>query len=344
MAEHGNIKYKNIFYMLTFSPEELMYIDINDASFEICKSSLDILGYMMNKSFEILESNDYFRAYSRVYEDNAKPHGRLDMQESINNGNCGNTTLSFTYNQLNINNTLNKLVKSAIRYIINSSRISGELQEEIELTLLKNYRALENVSELEISTEDIRSARKLGVPNWCKPALNSSLIVLEMLLFSNEVNTTQLFDLDDKARLKYIFEKFVRRYLKSVENEYKFNVTHYTYKDKEGNIRIPDMVLHDESNSYLVIDAKWYSKTESYTTNQDTMSQYIQKVVGDKRHNVNNINGIVLYAEAKRSNKLIEKMQAASEKPWMIYQKPIDLNRPFDKIKSDILEIVNACI
>ena len=342
------VVWKNIYYMLIYSIEELENLDESLIDFESFDNIEDLLSELMNKSINILKENNYANGYSPRVGCSNKPKGRIDIYKSNTTGAITDGKLVYKYFEFNIDSELNRIIKSAVTVLIESGKLNRRntiLNEELlyELSAVSDIR----LDEIQLDLLAIQE-----IQPWYRPAIAVARLIQENMIAKDEASDVHLFELKDYGRLKYIFENFVRNYLK---NNYALaKVTRPRYPWGERSYNVLDMLLESEK-TVLIVDCKWYSaKTmgndSAINSNRLQLNEYMRsymefnEVTPDKRYFA-----LALYgrtsSELPNAYKEIESRGSFElNNVYEVMHMTLDLDTDFNEIQENLLAIIDRFI
>ena len=345
----NRIQWKNIYYMLTYAIDELAYMKPDDSDIEKYKSLDDLLASLMCRSAELLYENNFLNDYNKIGRATDRPRGNILMQETYDTGAYAIGKIYCENFELNINSLANKVIKSAARCLMRQGK---DLSIGSILGLRRLVDELNYVNSIEGTNLNIEDLEYVDLPDWYKPAVVVSKLILDELLGKDEDGISRLFRLNDNQRLKYIFEKFVRNFYR-IEYRYKAKTTKPVYTLEGGRQHRLDILLESE-NKAVIIDTKWYegiagsNRSGNISQVYDYIGSYKEneslRGMGKKRRTT----GIVLYAMTEdnksKLNRIERRTMGKDLGSFHIYEKTINLNQEFDGIKKDLIKLVDKHI
>lgn len=297
MRKLNNITWNNIYYMICFCPDELIYFDEALIDNEDINGTHDLYAMLLCSSFEILIRNGYIRKYTNEEISTTKPYGRLNIAKSIQTGAYNKGQMICNVDKLNINNKINQIIKSTFTILIESNNIIDEKISDKLIAKLKLYKdMLKQVDDININYYILNS--KIDIPEWYKPIFAVCRMILNDWLAFDSKGKIRLLELNDQKRLCYIFEKFLRQYIKIRYPNIK--VEKRTFKHSNGDPMTPDIIMTDTVNKrILVLDAKWYESEETNKSNLYVLNTYCE-VVRDKLGKDFAVSGVDIYASTQK--------------------------------------------
>jgi 5-methylcytosine-specific restriction enzyme subunit McrC len=339
--QDNKIIWRNIYYMLTYAIDELAYMKIGDAEIDDCKTLDELLAALMIKAIELLYKNNYLNDYNRITGITDKVKGTILIDKTYNSGVIALGKVYCKYFVLNINSKPNIIIKSAITCLLRH----GEISRERRFILNNIVEDLNNVADIDAMELDFEDLEYYLLPDWYKPAIVVSKLIVKNLLGMDKFGKVRLFVLDDEERLKYIFEEFVRNFYMQ---EYKDGkTTQPVYKVSETSKNKLDMLIENDKRA-LIIDTKWYQSKNIYNNRRANIREIIDYIISYKENEVDTRKetfGVVLYARTNaNANVLNEEELRSLGKDYgecLICERTLDLNQEFEDIKNDLKDLAD---
>ena len=341
--------YKNLYYMLCYAVDELKYMRLSDTDAESINGSADLLAELLIKTLDIWSKNNPLREYKEITFDTDKPTGRINVYESYASGVIYQGKMNCTQYKLNVDTIQNQIIKLALRVLLKCHDISVNKRTQLN----KYYTQFDYVSTIsEQEYRGIKSRANRNLPAYYKPVISASIIIINMMLSYNKQGNCRLYDLYDVERYKYIFEKFVRNFYiceyvtGNKKNGVEVKHPHYD-KSIPGELTDIDKldVLLINKSTAVIIDTKWYTKTENIKHNRVQMEAYMKDVLNfEKELAKGSIYGIVLYAKTPNDNIKCGRWKAditEVKRQLSARQEVIDMTREFEEIKKNLIELAN---
>lgn len=344
--EYSGIVWKNVYHMLCYSVKYLAELNLTESDFENTVGTMDLFSRLLIKAHEYSLSHSSLADYTDFRYTGLLPTGAIDPYKSIITGAIGKGKLCYTERKLNVNTLYNRIIKCAYELLINTNRDNGELGKDKSDKLWLMYNEFHGVTELnETELEDVYSGRVeySSLPYWHRPVITASVTIINNFLYTDEEGSRLILGFDNYDRLNHIFEEFVRNYLADA-----FIKTGYGVISKPiyrvyggGTLRLDILAQH--KNRYLVIDTKWYDRSQSDKDNENQVYRYVGETLAKHPEfdSESAISGMLLFAKVKS-----DKTKMNDTKPLMfslivpIYYNTIDLDDDFEKIKATLYNIV----
>lgn len=343
MGKLKNIQWKNIYYMICYCVEELEYFDDSEIDYEKVTGTHDLLAQLLVNSFEKILINGYTNRYTGEEIITDKPYGIINIEKSYQTGEYGQGRLICEISKYNENNYENQIIKAAFNLLLDANeKLDSPISDDLNVKLNRYRNKLNNVDNIKMTKEKVDKINIKQVERWYRPAIAVSKLIINDYIALDKDSETCLLHLNDQTRLCRIWEKFIRNYIK-VEYEYKqsgIEVTRPVYQFR-GKPRIFDMLVTNNCNNRaLIIDTKWYEQGNTSTRNDDQINTYCTLLKRDK--NYLNVTGCLVYGYDEDST-LVDYLEPDID-DWALATHKININQDFDKIKSDISNMVDEYI
>lgn len=336
MSKLNVLEWKNIYYMLCYCVDELVYFEPSKIDHEEINGTHDLLAALLCNSFEVLYRNGYIKEYAKEQIVTDKPRGRVNIPKSISTGCIANGKLVCTVSNMNIDNTLNRIIKSAFSILIASnSMIDDKINSQL-MTRLYNYKQmLRKVLDIQISYGILNEVR--DIPEWYKPVMVVCKFIINDWLAFDISGKHRLLELRDEQRLCYIWQKYLFEFCKRKYRGYK--VYNPVFGEGRHQWRT-DLIIEDKSNKLAVIaDAKWYETSSMSTTNINQVNAYESKYM-HKNPNYSTV-GLVIYASSDETEVLEPEIMDNGK---TVTEVLININQDKEQLEKDIKDIVDQSL
>ena len=330
--------------MLCYESSELKNMIVGDIFFENINGSDALLAGLLLNSLDIWSRYSPMREYNRVGICSDKISGKPDLIKSITTASLANGNIHCDVFKLNVDTVYNRVIKLALHIILNCTK---DIDECTFSRLQKYYTEFSAVSNIDVFSYRTITVNFSELPNYYKPVIASSKIVIENIIASDkraESDRASLYVLEDHNRYQYIFEGFVKAFYRT---EYARNGIKYsehkwpTLNDfgKRNGWSIPDVVLTKDTSA-LIIDTKWYTRSEH--TDRDKANQYQMRAylseLFKRNTQLKTLNGVILYADTGQVKKEPFNIPGFDYK---YYRRAINLNQDFSRIKQDLVDLAD---
>lgn len=343
---NSKIYWKNIYYMICYCVEELNYFQEADIDYEDIKGTHNLLAKLLTTSFTKLYKLGYIKRYIKEEIVTNKPYGEINIAKSIETGVYGQGKLVCTVDKLDIDNKFNQIIKAAFNILINTNDIiSNKIDRDLMIELIKCKELLNKVTDIEITSKDTQLSN--NIPDYYKPVMIISKFIIDEWIAKDDTGEHRILELNDRIRLRYIWEKFLRRYIREYLNteklsRYNYHTIKTTCKDGEFTREIDMVIKSDDMPNIIVADAKWYENEKDTVHNSDQINRYCAII--KERFKDKNVTGILMYACSSLptyQGKVTTTNMGNKSAEYYKLKYFINIAQEFDKIKNDINKIVN---
>lgn len=331
--KHSKLVWQNIYYMLCYCVDELVYFNDAYIDYEELNGTHDLLAALLCNSFELLYKNGYIKEYNKEQIITGKPRGRVNIPKSIERGSIGSAKLVCNVSNIGIDSKLNRIIKASFSILIESNKLVDDKINKNLMAKLYRYREmLDNVSDIEISLRELYSITEL--PEWYRPIFTvCKLIWNDWIAFDKEGNH-RLLELNDNKRLCYIWQKYLLEFCRKEYSEYK--VHNPVFGDGRHQWRT-DLIIDDKSSKFaLIADAKWYETSLMSTTNINQVNAYESKYI--HKYPEYSTVGLVIYASSDKTTVFEPEMMDNGK---TVTEVLININQDKELLENDIKNIIN---
>jgi 5-methylcytosine-specific restriction endonuclease McrBC regulatory subunit McrC len=343
MGKLKNLEWKNIYYMVCYCIDELQYFKPSYIDHEELNGTHDLLAALLTKSFEVLIKNGYIREYNKNSIVTDRPRGNINIPKSIQTGSYGKGKLNCNVTNFDMNNKLNQVIKAAFSILISTNNVVDDKIDKKLLARLNEYREmLRKVDDISIDNKTLESIN--DIPQWYKPIMVVCGLIINDWITLDSTGKHRLLELDDKARLCYIWQKYGYEYclLELPKRIPGCKISKPTYedgdkKDANGNwvpsIRHLDLLIENpKEKSALIVDFKWYeNENADSTSNRDQANKYCNLYIAE--HSDYDVVGALFMA----SNSETDCVGRTHTNGIATFSYNININQSMDKLNTDIL-------
>lgn len=353
----SNIPIKNLFYMLCYAWNILDIKDDINVEKDEFTDAYDLLARIFTYGIEKLIKNGFHRSYVGVCEDLSTIRGKINLTQTIKNGNLFDKRIYCEYDEYLPNDCFNQILKFTIDKLVKNENINQSTKNK-----LKKYSTFFNeIDKLEPTKTNRRKIIFNKNNVIYKLLINASLMLYDNTMVNEESGNETFKDFFREEQMQKVFELFLL-------NFYKINLDRHIYhvhapkidwhmeKDAETiwdgifdvettlTDRRTDIVVENrELNSQVIIDAKYYQNTfaTAYMNNDD------QRI---RTAHINQVRGYVLDSEydGNKIGALIYPMTTSDLQKGKIFPieganiivKTVNLNVGWKNIETDLLNFI----
>lgn len=343
---------KNVYYMLAYAFTSLQGKGYKNLSAEDFDNVADLLAAILTKGINQQVRHGLKRDYVEIKEQLSAPRGKFELTESMKSNCLTQGKLVCTHDEFSLNSQLNRIVKTAAVMLLKS-----DVSKDRKIYL---RRALDYLSDVEpYNPKDIDWKNRLDRNSGSyKMLIFVSKLAIDGMLINNDGGKLRLEDFSE-SDLAHLFERFVLQYFKKEHTStVSANAPTIAWAlDNDIDELLPtmrtDITLVDKNNPshVLIIDTKFYGSILQTHYDKQTirsnnlyqiftyvknMARTLQQSFDDPR-----VQGMLLYAKT-----------TADIQPDVVYQmsgtpisvKTLDLNQPFEAIRSQLDSLLNLLV
>lgn len=306
----------------------------------------DLYGSLLCEGLDVLIRRGLYKTYHNRKEELIGVKGQIQFAESLNRNSFryGKTVCNF--DELTIDNTANQILKAAVYRLMRLSSLDKKISSHLAVI----WNKLSLVSEINLSPAVFK-----------KVIVNRNMIRYRFLLFiawlisdqssiTEDGETVNFLDIErDEGRLAMLFEAFVRNfYRREIQN---YTISHrklkWSYESEIPDNFIPTMetdISLESEEHIIIIDTKYYAKAlvENRYDSYKARSGHMYQMFAYMHHYPNSqqkpITGILLYPEVDFP--LYRRLKSTTKDNNYLEFRTINLTNKWDKIRTDLLEIV----
>lgn len=344
---------KNVLFIYSYVWDKVNKKDLIDLESLDNFPSPNIYAELFLINIEKILNQGLYKEYLEKNEELKGIKGKIDFKNSINNMSFKNAKAYCIYDELEINNIYNQILKTTTLKLYNLEGLEPDTKKKLNIILLY----FNQINTIEIDKKTFTNLIFSKNNMYYYLIIKICELINDNLMLSEKKGKYKFINLfEDETNFEKIFElfvyKFYKKHLKS-----KYNVFYHkkiNWKITEGNqINLPIMeldttIFSKEKNETIIIDTKYYEKF--YNIRYDK-KKYISENLYQITAYLNNYNcpgdlkGILIYPMPKSNETINEKYKLNIVKENKIYQTTIkiitiDLSKDSDEITSDLLRII----
>ncbi len=334
-----NISIKNYYWMLAYAFDSINKSDSAKIQAEEFENIYDLLSCILSMELNKQIKRGLNKNYVPNEEETSNIRGKININESINKQSFMNKKLVVDFDEYSIDSQLNRIVKTAGKFLIKSNKVKNSKY----LSELRNsLKYLEAVKELNPTTIRWTSLRYDRNNSSYRMLINVSYFVLNGLLSTNDEGQYQFNNYIDDRKIHRLYEKFILGYYKYHYRGF-LNVSAPAIDWITDNKRMlpymfSDIVLYNRAkNKKLIIDAKYYSnaiqENEYYnreTFKSNNLYQIFTYVKNEDKLKDGSVSGMLLYAKTDYNDIIDEQYNMDGN---IIRVSNLDLSVDFDTVK-----------
>ncbi|MCD8208404.1 MAG: 5-methylcytosine-specific restriction endonuclease system specificity protein McrC [Bacteroidales bacterium] len=343
---NGNILVKNVYYMLCYAYQVLRQPNFKGAETEEFENVQNLYASILCRGVGQLIKQGLYREYANHTDDVSCMRGKILMPESVRHKVAKRHLLCCEYDELSENNLYNRILKSALDYLVRSDKVDTGLKN----TLKKEIQYFSDVDEVD-----------LGHVSWSRINFRRGnqvyymLINICRLLYEGRLLTTESGENDsvsfDELQMSSLYEKFVLGYYSvhypqlspadscirwAIDYEDKYPDELYTMHTDATLSRGGDVLIID-TKYYTRITHKRFGMNKLNASNLYQIFAYVKNKDAELSGREHSVSGMLLYA---RTDEDFIPNQTYNMSGNRIDVRTIDLNTDFSEIKDQLDAIV----
>jgi 5-methylcytosine-specific restriction enzyme subunit McrC len=348
ISNRTRIPILNIYYLLCYAWDKLEEGKKIETSSSEYDELINLFARVLVNGCNQLFKRGLDKTYQEVTEEYQGIKGRIEFKQTLNKNLFRLGKVICTFDNFDANNLQNQILKATL---LRLTKVKG-LERELRQQVWNTYIRFEGVGDIEIQLYHF---------NQIKIHRNNSFYDLLLRICRLIIENTVLTEKNDKYRFRdfigsekqfaSLFETFIRNFYKKEQHQYTVGRENINWDmqplDGSSLTYLPKMetdVTLESPNRKIIIETKYYANAfnsryggEKFnSTNLYQLYSYLKNVEAKKEHLFNpSCEGILLYPSVNYS--FDEKYQM---KDHMVRIKTVNLNKPWQNIKNELLELV----
>ncbi len=260
IAENG-ITIRNLYYMLAYGYRALRHQGIKRVKTEPFEYPEDLLAQILELGLAGLVKQGLHRDYRPYDEDLRTVRGTIRLTDSIRHRMHRRQLIACTYDELTLDNTLNRILKSTVEKLARNPTVREDLQAKLKKTLA----AFNGVKSIDLSTVRWSQMQIGRQTETYGLLLNVCRLVAERAMLTEEKGARRLDAWIQTEKDSALFERFLRGYF-AVHHHDLWHETREIQWDESTSAIIPKMyadLILTGPDKVLVVDAKFYGRVLS---------------------------------------------------------------------------------
>lgn len=342
------IRVQNIYHMLAYAFRELRSQGYRCLATEEFENAADLLAAILARGISLQLKQGLGRVYMERTEPLSKLRGKIEVTDSIKTRSVLRHQLVCSHDEFSVDTPMNRILKTTCA-LLQQADIDPERRRGIRRLLA--YFA--DAGDVDLSLVDWRHMRFDRNQRTYRMLMGVCQLVARGLLQTQADGSTRLEDFLDEQHMCRLYERFVFEYYRQEHPELKVGAPYIPWALDDGeSAMLPTMqtdIVLTRGSRTLIIDAKYYAHSVQYhfgkasihSGNLYQIFTYVKnKEAGLARECApHEVAGMLLYAGTD------EEVQPASDYRMngnLISVRSLDLNQPFDDIRSQLDEIAGA--
>ena len=338
------IPIKNIYHMLTYAFQVLKQKNYKKIETEEFKNTEDLFAEILKLGLTSQIKRGLEKEYIPYNERTSTIKGKINITQSLKYNTLQQKQLLCTYDDLSINTSKNKIIKSTLLALLNKN-IDKTRKKEIKNLLLY----LEEVEVVDINRINWNIQYNRNNQTYMM-LISICELVIKGLLQTQTEGFTNFMDFEEKI-MSHLYEKFILNYYKQEHPELIAHAPQIKWAgttEEDYNNMLPIMqtdITLEKDNTILIIDAKYYkqitnTKNEHTTIHSGNLYQIFAYVKNMTANNLGtkNVSGMLLYAKTDEDEYPNYDYNMSGNR---ISVKTLDLNVEFNEIRKQLDNIVD---
>lgn len=296
-----------------------------------------------------------YKTYIEKSEEIRGIKGKIDFKTSLNHMSFANAKAYCIYDEFEVNNIFNQIIKSTTLKLYRLDNLSLDLKKKLKNILLY----FEQIDIINVNSQVFKKLRFNKNNMYYYLIIKICELINDSIMPSDEKGNYKFINLfEDESKFDKIFEKYVNRfYKKALFKEYKVyyqkRIDWNFFESESNDDMLPlmelDTVLESKEET-IVIDTKYYKKF--YDINQYNQKKFISEHLYQMYAYLSNypcnnsLRGIILYPMPK-TGEIIDKTYKFNRvfnnhtSVCSLRIVTIDLTKYWKEIEKDLVKIIN---
>jgi 5-methylcytosine-specific restriction enzyme subunit McrC len=261
------IPIKNLYFILCYVWDMLPDSLLTDRELEDCPRIEDLYGKILSAGVSRLLKRGLYRSYVEQTEPIYGIRGKLNLSASIKNGKLPLGYTVCTTEDYTPDVVENRLLKAAMRLLLQSESIDSAVRCELEEVWLR----LKDIDETKAHIMDFRKIQLHGNTTDYRFLLEIAYLVFIDGLINETSGYSQFYDVrDNEIRMGELFEKFIFNYASKNFSDLAVSRPHIKWHNVVANqidqqylpVMRSDLVIRSPfpHPQAIVVDMKYYAK------------------------------------------------------------------------------------
>lgn len=349
MDSKNTILIRNIYHMLSYAFQELRKNNYENITKEDFEYILDIFAEILYRGVSEQLKQGLYKEYIERHETLSTMRGRLDINGTIRNIIQRKQCLDCEYDELSINNQLNRILKSTMLLLVRSEDVNTKRKRQLH-SILPFFNDVDECDLRNVRWSAMRFQRN---NRSYRMLMNICYFIVDCSLLTTESGNLRMPTFSDE-HMNRLFERFVLNYYKRHHPSLKANADAIKWNVLEDSESVgldllpsmqSDITLHSADHT-LIIDTKYYSammqsQYDKHTIHSGNLYQIFTYVKNRDKEHTGNVSGMLLYVRTKED--IAPELDLVIDGNRIMVG-TIDLNKEFIHIKEQLDSIVTKWI
>lgn len=341
------IRIQNIYHMLAYAFQTLQGQGYRDIAAEEFGNTADLLAEILARGVSLQLKRGLGREYVDREEALSSPRGKIELSGSLKARSILRRQLVCSYDEFSTDTRMNRILKAAIVLLVRS-----DIDKARKKALRRLLPYFADVDDVDLVHEDWHMRFDRNNQAY-RMFMNVCWLVVKGLLQTQEDGSLRMMSFLDEPRMSHLYEKFILEYYRREHPELSAGAPYISWALDDGfDDMLPAMhtdITLAQGRTVLIIDAKYYSRTMQqqfdkrsvHSGNLYQIFTYVKNKEAELADTTepHGVLGMLLYAKTDEEIQPDGVYQMSGNQ---ISVKTLDLNQPFEAIRSQLDEIAYA--
>lgn len=329
--------------MLCYAWDKLEYLDRNKVGVLQERDVLNLLCRVFVNEVKILLKKGLYREYRFFEEETSILRGKINFNASLLLMSNNKNKLICSYEELDFNIIINKILKSTIINLLKTSQLSEDNRNHLK----KVSAYFSTIDTMYLSERVFKGIRYNPSNKAYAFIINICKLINDNMLMDEKGKIAEFYNfLEDERKMAYLFENFVRNFYKKELRHSKVYRENITWELKGENLNYLPLMQTDISIEFsdrkIIMDTKYYKSALTLNYGKDKLnSANLYQLFAYIRNNESKsfkdrtAEGILLYPRVNRDLDLTYNMG-----DHVLKVCTVNLNTKWKNIETRLIEIV----
>lgn len=303
MRTHKNIPLLNFYYMLAYAFEFVGKTDLINVGAESFENQQSLLATLLEAGISRQLKRGLHKDYEKRNENLTMLRGRIDMRESMQNLIRKNRELACEYDELTVDNSLNRILKTTALLLIASPNIEERAKSSLKKEMLF-FSEVCIVDPRSIRWNTLRFTRSNSTYRFL---ISLCQLIIEGMLMSDSEGDDYLAPDLDEEQMHRIYERFILKFFQMHHPNLHASSPSIPWAVDDGyTTMLPsmytDITLYGKERT-LIIDTKYYGDNTQKNWNTEKIHSgnlyqiyaYVKNMAANEPDC--DVSGMLLYAK-----------------------------------------------
>ena len=340
------IPIKNIYYMLAYAFNVLNHKDYKKLQGENFENIYDLLASVLIRAVGSQIKLGLHREYIEEQNELLGVKGKILLNDTIRTQTLVKNRLVCSFDDFNHNILMNKIIKTIFIDLIKCDKLNSDIKKDIKnLTLF--FAEIDAVELWSVAWDSIKFNRN---NSSYKLIMDVCYLIFKGLLANENEGSLKFTTFIEDRQMSTLYEKFVLNFYKTEcawEVDARSEFIDWEITSGEVLSLLPKMITDislysKKSNKLLIVDTKFYPKALQINFDHETfISSHMYQIYSYVQNSnfAGEVSGMLLYPTVDYSLDKCTEIHGNK-----IYVKTLNLNKEFDCIKKQLMDIAGYVI